>query len=151
MFLWYCERRQLDAVPTRRCSDLLVYSRAAAGFADLVEQWGIEAENRAGELAEVAAKASAGLDQVERKRGFGWRHPRELVDSPNVPALLAFSYARRGRLQDLRRRHRLEMIGRKLERAQESDRRRQSVERFLSEPARPVGRQWLREFLRGER
>ncbi len=130
----------------------LEYSRAATSVAELVERWGIGPEDRAAELAEIAAKTSGHLDQLQRRRSFGWRHPGEVVDSPpNVAALLAFAYSRRVRVLDLRRRRRLEIMARKLERAAESDRRRRSLERFLNEPARPVGKQWLREFLRGER
>ncbi len=128
----------------------LEFSRAAASVAELVERWGIGPENRAADLAEIAAKTSDHLDRLERKR-TSWRHPREVVDSPNVAALLAFAYGRCGRVPDLRRRRRLEIMARKLERAAESDRRRRSVERFLGEPARPVDSRWLRQFLRGER
>ncbi len=130
--------------------DALEFSRAAASVAKIVEQWGIGPENRAAELAEIAAKTSAGLDQLERS-GYGWRHPREVVEAPSVFALLAFAYARRARVQGLRRRRRLEVTARKLERAAESDRRRRSVEKFLGEPSRPVDARWLREFLRGDR
>ncbi len=129
--------------------DALEFSRAAASVAELVERWGIGPEDRAAELAELAAKTSAGLDQLERS-GYGWSHPREVIEAPSVFALLAFAYARRARVQGLRRRRRLEVMARKLERAAESDRRRRSVERFLGEPARPVDSRWLREFL-GER
>ncbi len=72
----------------------LEFSRAASAVAELVERWGIGPEDRAAELAEVAAKTSGHLDQLQQRRGFGWRHPREVVDSPNVRALLAFAYSR---------------------------------------------------------
>ncbi len=128
---------------------VLEYSRAAASVAELVDRWGIGPDNRVAELAEFAAKTSAGLDSLERTRR-AWRHPRQVVEGSDVAALLGFTYGRRGRVQDLRRRRRLEIIGRKLARAVESDRRRQAVERFLTEPAQPVDPEWLRGFL-GER
>ncbi len=130
----------------------LEYSRAAAGVADLVELWGIGPENRAADLAELAVKTSAHLDQLQRRRGFGWRHPREVIPDSNVAALLAFTYGRRGRIQDLRRRQRLKLIGRKLERAAEKDRQRLELDRFMSEPPRrPIDAEWIRAFVRGER
>ncbi len=124
----------------------LEYSRAAASVAELVERWGIGPDNRAADLAELAAKTSAGLDSLERTRR-AWRHPHQVVEGSSVSALRGFTCGRHGRVQDLRRRQRLEIIGRKLARAAESDRRRRAVERFLTEPARPVDPEWLRDFL----
>ncbi len=124
----------------------LEYSRAAAGVGDLVERWGIGPEDRAAELVAVAAKTSGHLDGLERTRR-SWRRPDQVIDAPNVPALLSFTHGRRARVQEFRRSRRLEIIARKLDRAAESDRRRRSLDRFLAEPRRPVDPEWLRAFL----
>jgi len=116
------------------------------GIAELAKLWGIAPEDCTAELAETALITTKHLDRLERKRGVGWRHPRQLVDAPNVPALHSFALCRRGRVTGPRSR-RLEVIGLKLERAADSDRRRQMVETFLREPAPPVDGRWLRDFL----
>ncbi len=131
----------------------LEYSRAAAGVADLGDVWGIgapgpEEEDRGDKLFEIAAKTSAGLDQLERKRAFGWNHPRELIDGANVAALQGFAHQRRVRVRNARREARLSLIARKLDQVAEADRRRRAVERFLGEPVQPVDPKWLREFLK---
>ncbi len=126
--------------------DALEYSRAAGGVADLVKTWGIGPEDRAGELTLIAAKTSAHLDRLERLRRV-WRHPRQVIENPNVPALFAFALQRAARSPGLRKSRRLQIIGRRLERAAESERRRRLVESFLAEPPAPVDREWLRSFL----
>ncbi len=50
-------------------------------------------------------------------------------------------------MPETNRSRRLEIIGRKLEKAYEGDLRRRQVERFLSEPAPAVDPEWLRDFL----
>ncbi len=131
----------------------LEYSRAVADVAELGDVWGLgppgpEEEDRSGKLFEIAAKTSAGLDQLERKRAFGWDHPRELIDGANVAALQGFAHERRVRVRNTRREARLSLIARKLDQVAEADRRRRAVERFLGEPIKPVDPKWLREFLK---
>ncbi len=126
----------------------LEYSRAAGGFADLAKLWGAAPENLAAQLVEIAEKTLAGLYQLERTRR-AWRHPREVVDGPpNVAALQSFAHGRRARVRNDRRAARLSLIARKLDRAAESERRRRSLDRFLTGPVKPVDPAWLKEFLK---
>ncbi len=122
----------------------LTSSPAVAGVTDLVRRWNV-GYTTADELAALAAKTAEDLDLLERSR-HGWRHPRDVVEDPNLAALHSFVHGRRERLA-IKSHRRLEIIGRKLERAAESDRRREAFERFLAEPVRPVDPRWLAEFL----
>ncbi len=128
----------------------LEFSPAGRGVGELAKRWGVGGDDRVAELVEVALKTAEHLDRLERKHRHGWRHPREVVYRPNVPALQSFAYGRRNRVREIRRARRLEILGRKLERAYEGERRRRQVERFLSEPVPAVDPEWLRDFL-GER
>ncbi len=125
----------------------LEYSPAGRGLGELAKRWGVGPDDRAAELVELALKTAGHLDRLERKRRHAWRHPREVVDAPNLAALHSFACGRRDRAPEINRSRRLEIIGRKLERACEGDRRRRQVERFLSEPAPALDPEWLRDFL----
>ncbi len=128
----------------------LEFSPAGRSVGELTKLWGVGGDDRVAELVEVALKTAENLDRLERKNRQSWRHPREVVPAPNVAALHSFAFGRRNRVEEIRRSRRLEIIGRKLGRAQESERRRREVERFLSEPATGVDPEWLREFLRND-
>ncbi|MCP3962327.1 MAG: hypothetical protein GY719_31170 [bacterium] len=84
-------------------------------------------------LGPVIYRASLDLDALERRRGV-WRDPGEILDSPNVPALLHLCCARAGRIDSGHRRRRLEVIERRLKAAHELARSRAWIEEFIGEP-----------------
>ncbi len=86
-------------------------------------------------------------DRLERNRT--WRHPRQVLGQPNVPALYSFTEQRRARVSGISRQRRLDIMRHKLQRAYDGERRRQMVEDFLNEPAPPVDPGWLEDFLGG--
>ncbi len=76
----------------------LEYSPAGGGVAELAKQWNVPPSGKhAGKLVVIAATTAQHLDRLERKRRNVWRHPREVVDSPNVLALHSFAHGRRDR------------------------------------------------------
>ncbi len=98
-------------------------------------------------LAEVAVTTSEHLERLERRRGV-WRHPSQLVASPNVPALASFAQARRDRVPGLDRYRRLDMLALKLGRIAELEHERRAIEAFLREPVQPPDNpDWLRDFM----
>jgi len=123
----------------------LEYSPAGGALAELARAW------RTAKLAQLAATTARHLDQLERKRLSAWRRPSQVVETPNVPALASFAGSRRGRVSEIARSRRLELLAMKLERVAEGERRRQVVESFLSEPAPPIDPAWLRNFLEPRR
>ncbi len=126
----------------------LEFRPAGRGIAALAKSWGVRSETPAtglSELAEVALKTVRDLTRLEKRR-VGWRHPRQVVDKPNIPALHSFALRRSDRVT-LARGRRLQMLANKLERAHEGERQRRMVEAFLHEPAPPVDPDWLRDFL----
>ncbi len=128
----------------------LEFSPAGRSVGELANRWGVGPSDRVGDLVVLALRTAGHLDRLERKRRHIWRHPREVLDAPNVAALHSFAYGRRLRVSEITRSRRLEIIGRKLARAYEGDRQRRQVERFLSEPSAAVDPEWLRDFLGGQ-
>ncbi len=125
----------------------LEFSPAGRGIGELAKRWGVSPDDRAAELVALALKTAEHLDRLERQQLRAWRHPREVLGAPNLAALHSFARRRSGRVPGISRSRRLEVIGRKLERVYEVDRRRQRIESFLSEPAPAVDPEWLRDFL----
>ncbi len=118
--------------------EVLEHSPAGRGLLEVAEVWGIPPEGRATGLGVVAARAAKHLSRLERRR-TGWRHPKEIVDAPNVNALVDFADARSSRIDGVARARRLEVLGRKLKRAADVERQRQQLDAFLREkPAQPV-------------
>lgn len=85
------------------------------------------------ELALVLYAASADLGKLEQLRR-AWRDPRKVLSSPNVPCLLILCRARLGRIRGVRRRHKLEVVLRKLGAAHEHARSRAWIEDFIGPP-----------------
>lgn len=81
-------------------------------------------------LYPVVLKISADLDRLEKRRA-GWRHPRQIVSSPNVVGLLYFCRARIHNVVGVARRRRLEVMVRKLERVYEQERTRAWIDDFI--------------------
>ncbi len=117
--------------------EALEHSPGSRALVEVAEVWGIQPENRANDVGTVAARASKHLDRLERRR-TGWRHPGQVVDSPNVSALASFANTRRGRVVGIARAKRLDIILRKVERAAEIEHQRRQLDAFLQEPSKPV-------------
>ncbi len=117
--------------------EALEHSPASRGLAEVAEVWGMRPEDRDDDLGAVAVRASKHLDRLERRR-TGWRHPGQVVDAPNVYALLDFANARRGRVDGIARARRLDILMRKIKRVVEIERQRRQLDAFLREPSAPL-------------
>ncbi|MCP3959261.1 MAG: hypothetical protein GY719_15530 [bacterium] len=117
--------------------EALEHGPAGHGLAEVAEVWRIRPEDRADDLGPVVVRASRHLDRLERRR-TGWRHPGELVGSPNVEALAGLADARRRRVDGIARVRRLDILRRKLERVAEVERQRRELDAFLQAPSKPV-------------
>ncbi len=123
-------------------------SDSSGGLQELASSWEVRSPTPASgrsELFEVALKAARDLDRLEKRRG-GWRHPREVVEEPNLTVLYSFTLRRIERSRIVRGR-RLRVLASKLERAYEGERQRRMIEAFIYEPVPPVDPDWLRNFL----
>ncbi len=129
----------------------LEFSPAGPSVGDLARRLGLGSNNRARDLAMLSRTTVAQLDRLEREHRHSWRHPREVVEAPNVAALLGFAYGRRDRVTKTHRYQRLDAIAHKLGRLEEDDRRQRDFERFLTEPVPAVDPGWLRDFLGDQR
>ena len=119
--------------------EALKYSPASPGLAQVAELWSIRPEDRAADLEAVAVRASSHLDRLERRRPGTWRHPGQVVDGPNIAALVSLASARHGRVEGMARGKRLNVIRRKLKRAAAVERQRRQLDAFLREkPSQPV-------------
>ena len=72
------------------------------------------------DLHPVALKVVADLDRLERRRG-GWRHPQQVVPTPNLGGLLHFCRARIQNVAGTSRRRKLEILARKLQRVHDRE------------------------------
>ena len=106
----------------------LEFSPAGRSVGELAKRWGVSPDDRVAELLAVALKTAGHLDRLERQHLHAWRHPREVVGAPNLAALHSFARGRSCREPGTKRSRRLEVIGRKLERAYEGDRRRRQID-----------------------
>ncbi len=118
--------------------EALEYSPARPGLVQVAKVWGVRPEDLAADLGAVAAKASKHLDRLEHRRPGTWRHPAQVVDSPNVEALATVADARHGRAEGIARAKRLNILRRKLGRAAEVERARRELGAFLQAPSKPV-------------
>ncbi len=82
------------------------------------------------EVAQEIGQACIHLDRLEKRRRT-WRDPAEVLDSPNLAALLCVCRTRLKRVSPPTRRHRLERIQRRLEPAYELARTRAWVHAFI--------------------
>ena len=122
--------------------ELLRNSPAYKAVNDLARCWYVEPT----ELPGVAERATRHLDRLEARRRR-WRHPSEIVRSPNVHALWSFAAARRTRVPGMARSRRLTVLSVKLRRIAEIDHQRRKLDAFLKEPNTPVDPGWLDAFL----
>lgn len=81
-------------------------------------------------LHPVLLKISADLDRLEKRR-TGWRHPEQIITSPNVVGLLYFCRARINNVPGIARRRRLEVMSRKLQRAYDQEKTRAWINDFI--------------------
>ncbi len=77
--------------------EALEHSPAGRRLAQIAEMWGVRPEDRTEDLGHLAVRASKHHDRLEKYR-TGWRHPNQMVDEPNVRALLSFVFERRKRV-----------------------------------------------------
>ncbi len=84
-------------------------------------------------LYPVLLKISADLDRLEKRR-TGWRHPRQILNNPNVVGLLYFCRARIKNVPGIARRRRLEVMSRKLQRAYDQEKTRAWITDFIGAP-----------------
>ncbi len=82
------------------------------------------------DVGEPVVRACAHLDRLERYRRT-WRDPAEVVDSPNLAALVSVCRARIRRASQPKRRQKLERILRRVEPAQGLARTRAWIDNFL--------------------
>ncbi len=99
----------------------------------LAQELGVPAEK----AAKAIGQACRDLDRLEKQRGR-WQDPAKVVGSPNLAALRHACGARVGRVFDIARRRRLEVIQRRVEAAYGLARTRAWVDDFIGPlPARP--------------
>lgn len=135
----------LELVSTERYDYLLwlldTLRSSPARFAVLRLQSDWQAETPKA-FAAVIVKAGRDLDRLEHRRN--WRHPRQIVEAPHLPALWAFAHARRQRVSGIARVRRLEIVARRLGAVLDRERTRRELETFLREPGAAVDLDWLR-------
>ncbi len=117
--------------------EALEHGPAGRGVAEVAEFWGIRPEDRADDLGPVAVRTAKHLSRLEKRR-TGWRHPAQVLDAPNVPALASFADARRGRVVGIARARRLDILRRKVERVAKLEHQRRQLDAFLRAPSKPV-------------
>ncbi len=117
--------------------EALEHSPAGRGLAQVAEVWDVRPEDHSEDLSKLAVCASKHLDRLEKYR-TGWRHPNQMVDEPNVQALVSFALERRRRVPGIARARRLDVLRRKLKRTAETERQRQELDAFLREPSAPI-------------
>ena len=111
----------------------LLHSTMSFAVRELAAAFGIAPEKVGAEVG----RACDHLDRLEKSR-LTWRDPAEILDSPNLAALLYTCRARLRRASPPTRRFKLERILRRLEAAYEKARTRAWVEDFIGPlPARP--------------
>lgn len=107
--------------------DMLAHSPARGQILALATRWGVGLE----ELGATGLRASSDLGRLERRRS-NWRRPDQVCRYPNGAALLDLCLSRRDRTAAGSAQHqRLEIIGRKLDRALDHSFRRARIESVL--------------------
>ncbi len=123
----------LDLVASQRPDLLAVYldivANSPARFAvlELASDLGVRGTQ---DLCPVVLKISADLDRLERRR-TGWRHPKQIVDDPNVAGLSHFCRARIQNVPGIARQRRLEVIAMKLQRIHDQEKTRAWITDFI--------------------
>lgn len=107
--------------------DLASNSPARYAVLELVEDFNVRETK---DLHQAVIKAVADLDRLERRRG-GWRHPEQVVSSPNVGGLLYLCRARIHSAMATGRRRRLEVLARKLQRAHDREKTHAWITDFI--------------------
>ena len=107
---------------------------------ELAREWRTTPEN----LADTLTSAGDALERLIRRRRV-WRDPAEVLDAPNVAAILALAEARAARIVNVVRRRPLEQVCRKLRRALDQQSCRQRIEQFLAEPPPPDD--WIDQYV----
>ena len=89
------------------------------------------------DLYPVLLKISTDLDRLEKRR-TGWRHPKQIINMPNVVGLLYLCRARIQNVPGVARRRRLEVMTRKLERVHDQERTRAWINDFIGTTSGPA-------------
>ncbi len=110
--------------------ELLRQSALRFAAIELAKDWGVRLE----QLPATVARATAGLDRLVRYRG-GWRRVSQVIEAPNVAAIIALAEARLARTPDHRR---LGPLVRKLKRLAAKKRTEDRIRSFLNEPGSPI-------------
>ncbi len=104
----------------------LLNSTMSFALRDLAATFDVAPED----VGDAACRACTHLDRLERHRRT-WRDPAELLDSPNLSALVSVSRARIRRTSPPARRQKLERIQRRVEAAYKLARTRAWVDAFI--------------------
>lgn len=104
----------------------LLNSTMSFAVRELATAFGVAPEK----VGEVVGQACIHLDRLERIRRT-WRDPAELLDSPNLAALVYLCRARLKRASAPSRRRRLERVQRRLESAYKMARTRLWINNFI--------------------
>ncbi len=107
--------------------DMATNSPARFAVLELASDFNLREAN---ELHQATLKIISDLDRLERRRG-GWRHPRQVVQDPNVSGLLHFCRARIQNVNGLGRRRRLEVMARKLQRVYDREKTHAWITDFI--------------------
>ena len=111
-------------------ADVLVNSTMRFAVRELATELDVPPE----EIGQAFGRACRDLDVLERSRKAMWQ-PAELLEDPNLPALLHACKARMKRVAPAARRLRLERIRRRLQSAYGLLRTRVWIEAFIGPPA----------------
>ena len=123
----------LELVASQRPDLLPIYldtvTNSPARFAvlELAAKLGVKAGQ---DLYRMVLKIVTDLDRLEGKR-TGWRHPRQIITTPNIVGLLYFCRARIQNVPGIARRRRLEIMARKLQRVYDQERTRDWIHDFI--------------------
>ncbi len=107
--------------------DMATNSPARFAVLELASDFNVRETN---ELHQATLKIIGDLDRLERRRG-GWRHPRQIVQNPNISGLLVFCRARIQNVNGLGRRRRLEVMARKLQRVHDREKTHAWITDFI--------------------
>ncbi len=107
--------------------DIVANSPARFAVLELASDLGLRDTH---DLHPVVLEIIADLDRLEKRR-TGWRHPKQIVDDPNVAGLLQFCRARSHNVPGISRRRRLEIMGKKLQRVYEQEKTRAWIIDFI--------------------
>ncbi len=104
----------------------LLESPVAFAFRELAATFNVAPED----VGEAVGRACTHLDRLERHRRT-WRDPAEVVESPNLAALVFVCRARINRVSQLKRRQKLERMLRRIEPVHRQARTRAWIDDFI--------------------